>query len=69
MAISLIIKKIFKVKEKQKKTGKYCGISKDPGARREELRKKFPTMYNFEVVAKFKNMQKAEKWRDAQDRL
>ena len=47
--------------------GKYCGISKQPTVKREEQKKRFPTLHNWRVIVEFQNKQKAENWRDAQE--
>ena len=46
---------------------KYCGITKDPGSKREEHKKKFSKVRNWKVVVKFQGKVDAEDWRDAQE--
>ena len=66
MDISSIIKNFLIFKKKPKKIGKYCGISKLPGIKREKHKKKFPTLHNWRVVIKFKDKTEAEDWEKAQ---
>ena len=62
------LRSLFKVfRPKKKKIRKYCGISKQPGLKREEHKKNFRSLHNWRVVVKFKNKVEAEGWRDAQE--
>ena len=45
---------------------KYCGISKQPYLKKEEHKKRFPTLHNWEVVIKFKNKIEALSWEKSQ---
>ena len=66
MDISSIIKNFFSLKKKKKKTGKYCGISKQPYLKKEAHKKQFPTLHNWRVVIKFENKQKTVNWKNSQ---